>query len=205
MAFYPIEMCANLLYLRAVVCLSGVVFRLFSGLNICFYSCNIFISWHKNVIQAVYGASHWDTLGRKLKIFTKMYSFCYQRWKYPRSRSDWSCLGRTHWGWLVMHLFLPFYISMWCVSMSVIVLARDGNPLRTGAVGPFLVLCPVSSFVSCTYVWWFLHGKDVSLLMWYTCCIYVTYFVRTWIMAWWKVILSVWHPIRWRLLTWLKL
>ena len=27
--------------------------------------------------------------------------------------------------------------------MYVIVLARDGNPLRTGAVGPFLVLCPV--------------------------------------------------------------
>ena len=105
---------------------------------------------------------------------------------------------------LVMHLFLPFYISMWCVSMSVIVLGRDGNTLRAGAVGPFLVLCPVSSFVSCTYVWWFLHGKDMSPFMWYTCCIYVTYFVRTWIMARWKVILSVWHPIRWRLLTWLR-
>jgi len=48
-----------------------------------------------NIIFAVYGASHWDTLGRKLKIFTKMYSFCYQWWKNPRSRSDWSCLGRT--------------------------------------------------------------------------------------------------------------
>ena len=30
---------------------------------------------------------------------------------------------------------------MWCVFMSVIVLARVGYPLRTGVVGPFLVLC----------------------------------------------------------------
>ena len=31
------------------------------------------------------------------------------------------------------------------------------------------------------------------------------FFVRTWIVAWWKMILSVWHPIRWRLLIWLNL
>ena len=36
---------------------------------------------------------------------------------------------------------------MWCVSMSVIVLARDGFPLSTGALGPFLMLCLVLSFV----------------------------------------------------------
>ena len=45
---------------------------------------------------------------------------------------------------LVMHFsFLPFYISMWYVFMSVVVLAPDGNPLRMGAVGLFLVLCLV--------------------------------------------------------------
>ena len=38
-----------------------------------------------------------------------------------------------------------FLYSMWCVSMSVIVLAWDGNPRRTGAVGPFLVMCLVLS------------------------------------------------------------
>ena len=40
-------------------------------------------------------------------------------------------------------LFLPIYISIWCAFMSVNVLARDSNPFRTGAVGPFLVLCLV--------------------------------------------------------------
>ena len=30
---------------------------------------------------------------------------------------------------------------MWCVFVSVIVLARVGYPLRTGVDGPFLVLC----------------------------------------------------------------
>ena len=69
-------------------------------------------------------------------------------------------------------IFLPFYISMWCISMSVIVLARDGNPLRTGAVGPFLVLCLVLSYVSCTHALWFLHGRDVSLFMWCECYCY---------------------------------
>ena len=31
-----------------------------------------------NIIFPVYHASHWIKLGRKLKIFTKMYSLCYQ-------------------------------------------------------------------------------------------------------------------------------
>ena len=53
------------------------------------------------------------------------------------------------------------------VSMSVIALARGGNPLRTGAVGPFLM---------------FLY--DVNVVMF-------TNFVGKWIiMACWKVILS---------------
>ena len=84
-------------------------------------------------------------------------------------------------------LFLPFYISMsqWCVFMSVIVLARDGNPLRTGAVGPLLVLCLVLSYVSCTHALWFLHGKEVLLCMWCECL-----FCRKMDLAYWKLILS---------------
>ena len=77
---------------------------------------------------------------------------------------------------------------MWCVSMSVIVLARDGNPPRTGAVGPFLVLCLVSSYVSCTQALWFLHGRDVPLFMRCECFI-VTNYVRKFIWPVWKLIL----------------
>ena len=61
---------------------------------------------------------------------------------------------------------------MWCVSMSVIVLAQDGNPLRTGAVGPFLMLCLVLSCVSCTYALWFLQARGVPLFMWCECYCY---------------------------------
>ena len=31
-------------------------------------------------------------------------------------------------------------------------------------------LCLVMSFVSYTYVWWFLHERDVPHFIWYTCC-----------------------------------
>ena len=40
-----------------------------------------------------------------------------------------------------------FYISTWCVSMSVIVVARDSFLLLTGAVDPFLADLVVPCFV----------------------------------------------------------
>ena len=55
------------------------------------------------------------------------------------------------------------------VVLCLSIVARDGYPLRTGVVGPFLFLCRVLSDVSCTHVLWFLHGKDVPLFMWYVC------------------------------------
>ena len=62
------------------------------------------------------------------------------------------------------------------VSMSVIVLARGGFSLRSGAVGPFLMLCRVLSCFSWTHALWFLRMRDVAHLMWcecsycYQCC-----------------------------------
>ena len=83
------------------------------------------------------------------------------------------------------------YISMWYVSMSVIVLARDGNPLRTGAVCSFLMLSFVLASVFCTHALWFLHEKDVPLFMWYECYCYQFFFGK-WIMAYWRL----WFPLR---------
>ena len=60
--------------------------------------------------------------------------------------------------------------------MSVIVLAQDypqdGNPLRTVAVGPFMMLCLVLSCVFCAHAVWFLHGRDVPLFMRCECYCY---------------------------------
>ena len=42
---------------------------------------------------------------------------------------------------VVIHLVFTFFIFQCSVFMSVIVLARVGYPLRTGVVGPFLMLC----------------------------------------------------------------
>ena len=88
-------------------------------------------------------------------------------------------------GWFESPCFICFYlwfyyISMGCVSMSVIVLARDGNPLCTGTVGPFLVLCLVLSCMWCE-------------------CFYCYQFCRNMDLAYWKSILSAWHPIHWGL------
>ena len=61
-------------------------------------------------------------------------------------------------------------------------------------VGPFLMLCPVLCNVSCTYVLWFLHGKDVPLFMWCVCWI-VLWLLQKLFDNW---LCCVWHLIRWR-------
>ena len=66
-----------------------------------------------------------------------------------------------------------------------------------GAVGPFLMLCFLLTWISCTRALWFLHGRDVPLFRWSECC-YCYRFCRKWLMANLICILSVWHPIRWR-------
>ena len=68
------------------------------------------------------------------------------------------------------------------------------NPIRTGVVGPFLMLCPVLSCDSCTHNLWLLHGWDVPLFMWCYCY----QFCRKMDLAYWRLILCAWHPIRWR-------
>ena len=92
------------------------------------------------------------------------------------------------------HIFggdtFSFYLFIFqCgVFMSVIVLARVGYPLRTGVVGPFLMLCLfcVTFLVhmlcgSCTGgMCHFLFGVNVI----------ATNLVEKWIMAYWKLILS---------------
>ena len=94
---------------------------------------------------------------------------------------------------------------MWCVSMSVIVWARDGNPICTGAVGPFLVLCRVLSYDSCTHALWFLHGTDMPHFMWCK-CFYCYIFVRKciWSIGNWFCLLDIrfvdgWPIFRWNL------
>ena len=74
---------------------------------------------------------------------------------------------------------------MWCVSMSVIVLVWDGNPLHTGVVG--LVL----SFVSCTYVWWFLHGRNSPPFMCMLCLLPILSEHRLWLDGKWFCLFDI--------------
>ena len=87
----------------------------------------------------------------------------------------------SHIFWWCIFSFLPFYISMWCVFMSVIVLARDGNPLRTGAVGPFLVLCLVLVF-RCMYAWFVVPAREGCVAFRVVCMLFVTNYVWKFIM-----------------------
>ena len=88
----------------------------------------------------------------------------------------------SHIFWWCIFCFLPFYISMWCVFMSVIVLARDGNPLRTGAVGPFLVLCLVL-VLRYVYAWFVVPAREGCAAFHVVYMLFVTDYVWTWIMT----------------------
>ena len=84
---------------------------------------------------------------------------------------------------------------MWCVFMSVIVLVRDCNPLRTGAVGPHpdVVPCFLLRFLYTCFV---LCGSRTGGMCQFSCGVnvivtnFVTNFVGKWIMAYWRLILS---------------
>ena len=98
---------------------------------------------------------------------------------------------------VVIHLVFTFLYSMWCVFMSVIVLAQVDYPLRTGVVGPFLVLC----LFCLTFLVHMLCGSCTGGKCCFACGVnvfIVTNFVGKWIWLW-KLNLSAWHPIRWRL------
>ena len=69
--------------LRLFVAYLVLFFLQFTGQNPWFYWCNFLVSWHKKVIQVVFGASHQKLLGRKLKICP----WCYL--------SDWDWPGHT--------------------------------------------------------------------------------------------------------------
>ena len=98
---------------------------------------------------------------------------------------------------LVMHLILPFYISMWCVHVCHR-LGTGWLSTSHGSCWPLPNVVPVLCHVSCTHALWFLHGKEVLLCMWCE-CFYCYQFCRKMDLAYWKLILSAWHPIRWRL------
>ena len=71
----------------------------------------------------------------------------------------------------IWKLFLHTLCYRHCIQTLVVITPwRNFEPLKQIKAIPFLVLCPVLFFVPCTYVWWFLHGGDVSLFMWYICC-----------------------------------
>ena len=141
--------------------------------------CDIHLFWHLQVVggTSAAGKSHQIRstfficfpFGLQIHFalsFLPLLAFRPLLAKYESSLSE----------WMVSHIFLwyiLFYLFIFqcgVFSCLLIVLARDGFPLRTGAVGPFLVLCLVLSCVTCTHAWWFLHGRDVPLFMWCVCC-----------------------------------
>ena len=95
-AFYPIEMSVNLMYFAAVRCLSRVVFRLFTGRYQWFYSCNSLDSCHNNVIQAVYGASHYKIIWKENFDIYKNIFFMLSMIKESTLKKGLG-LTRTHW------------------------------------------------------------------------------------------------------------
>ena len=64
--------------------------------------------------------------------------------------------------------------------MSVIVLAWDGNPLRTGAVDPFLVLCLVL-VLRYVYAWFVVPAREGCAAFHVVYMLFVTDYV--WIMT----------------------
>ena len=76
-------------------------------------------------------------------------------------------------------------------------MARDGNPICSEAVGPFLMLCLILFCISCTHALWFLHGREGLLYMWYE-CFYCYQFCRKMDLTYW-ILMSDWHLIHWRL------
>ena len=82
-------------------------------------------------------------------------------------------------------------------SVSVIVLARNDFPLRTVAVGHFLMLC---LFCISFFVYMLCGVFCTGVLCHFSCGVNVinTSFIGEWIMVCWKVIMSAWHTIRWR-------
>ena len=80
----------------------------------------------------------------------------------------------------VFCVLLHFYISMWCVCMSVIVLAWDGYPLHTGDVSSFLVLCLVL-FLRYLYAC-VVPAREGCAAFHAVCMLFVTNHVWKWIM-----------------------
>ena len=113
---------------------------------------------------------------------SKHFKYTYLRFQPISAMDAWgACFLLSHICWRCIFCFLPFYISMWCVFMSVIILARDGNPLRTGAVGPFLVLCLVL-VLRYMYVWFVVRAREGCAAFHVVCMLFVTNYVWKWIM-----------------------
>ena len=99
---------------------------------------------------------------------------------------------------VVIHLVFTFsYFNVVCFHVCHR-LGTGWLSTSHGSCWPLPDVVPVLCHVSCTHALWFLHGKEALLCMWCE-CFYCYQFCRKMDLAYWKLILSAWHPIRWRL------
>ena len=88
----------------------------------------------------------------------------------------------SHICWWCIFCFCLLIFQCGVFFMSVIVLVRDGNPLRTGAVGPFLVLCLVL-VLRYVYAWFVVPAREGCAAFHVVYMLFVTDYVWTWIMT----------------------
>ena len=88
----------------------------------------------------------------------------------------------SHICWWCIFSFCLFIFQCGVFFMSVIVLVRDGNPLRTGAVGPFLVLCLVLVLLY-VYTWLVVPAREGCAAFHVVYMLFVTNYVWKWIMT----------------------
>ena len=86
-------------------------------------------------------------------------------------------------GWMHGVTYLLVIILMLCVSMSAHCLGMWWFFTWHGSRWPLPGIVPCYVLHTFTYDLWFLHGRDVPHFMWCTCCLIVTNFVWSWIMA----------------------
>ena len=94
-------------------------------------------------------------------------------------------------------IFLPWWIAILFENIwKYEILARNGNPLRTGAVGPFLVLCLVL-VLRYVYTWFVDTALEGCAAFHVDYMLFVTNLSGNglWIS---RFILSAWHLICWR-------
>ena len=108
--------------------------------------------------------------------------------------SPYWCMVSLIWWWCI--LFYPFMFQCGvfpCLLLSchgmIFHFARGSWPLP--GVMPCYVLCLL-------YTWFVVPALEGCASFLYGVNVAGTNLVRKWIMAYWRLILSVWHPIRWR-------